>query len=49
MRNLNEPLVKCTQVGNRIEVDSPYYNDTSAVKETILRYYVNQIKQIIKN
>ena len=24
MRNLNEPLVKCTMNGNRIEVDSPH-------------------------
>ena len=48
MRNINEPLTKCTLVGNRIEVDSPYYNDTPAVKTTILRYYVNEIKKIIK-
>jgi hypothetical protein len=48
MRNLNEPLVKCTIIGGTIEVSSPYYKESPAVKDTILRYYVNEIKKIIK-
>jgi len=48
MRNLNEPLVKTTIINGRVEVDSHYYNDDTAVKQTVLRYYVNEIKKIIK-
>ena len=48
MRNLNDPLVTTKIVNGRIEVDSPYYNDDEAVKTTVLRYYVNEIKKIIQ-
>ena len=48
MRNLNDSLVKCYQVGNRIEVESRYFKNDPAVKTTILRYYANEIKRIIK-
>ena len=48
MRNLNEPLVKCTIVNNRVEVESLYYNDDPAIKRTVLRYYVNEIKKMIR-
>ena len=47
MRNLNKPLVTTKIVNGRIEVESPYYNDDEAVKTTVLRYYVQQIKNII--
>ena len=49
MRNLNEPLVKTSIIGGVVEVYSPYYKECKAVKTTVLRYYVNEIKSIIKN
>ena len=49
MRNLNQPLVTTTIIKGRVEVDSPYFKQCEAVKTTVLRYYVNEIKSIIKN
>ena len=44
MKTLNTG-VKIRIVKGNIEVESPYY--TEPFKVSILRYYVNQIKQII--
>jgi len=49
MRNLNDPLVETEIIDGRVEVYSPHFNDDKAVHNTVLQYYVGEIRKIIKN